>query len=115
LRGYTFANLGELPTLDLLLEVQAQIGFRLKLDSLTSATLNAKKSADGLQSLAWFREGKLDLVREYCEQDVMITRDLLLFALNHGYVMYERKDHGVVRVPLPLELKRFMKKSAAAA
>lgn len=115
LRGYTFSQLGALPTLDLLLEVQSQLGTRLKLDSLTSATLNAKKSADGLQSLEWFRAGKLDLVREYCEQDVAITRDLLQFALKHGYVMYERKGSGIVRIPLPIQLHKLMKQSVVAA
>lgn len=115
LRGYTFANLGELPTLDLLIEVQNQLGFRLKLDSLTRATLGEHKSADGLQSLQWFREGKLDLVREYCEQDVALTRDLLAFALQNGYVMFERKDAGAMRIPLRLDLSNFLKKAVVAA
>ncbi|MBI5059297.1 DEAD/DEAH box helicase [candidate division KSB1 bacterium] len=108
LRGYTFADLQALPTLDLLLEVQDSLGNRLKLDTLTRATLGAQKTADGLQSLEWFKEGRLDLVTEYCIHDVELTRDLLLFALGHGYVLYERKDFGTVRIPLRLDPRNFM-------
>ncbi|MDD5087730.1 MAG: DEAD/DEAH box helicase, partial [bacterium] len=102
LRGYTFENLRRLPTLDLLCEVEHVLGRRLKLDTLGKATLGAAKTADGLQSLAWFREGRLDLVTDYCIHDVELTRDLLLFALEHGYLLYERSEIGIVRVPLDL-------------
>jgi len=108
LRGYTFENLRRLPTLDLLCEIERSLGRRLKLDTLGKATLGAAKIADGLQSLAWFREGRLDLVTEYCIHDVELTRDLLLFALQHGYLLFERSDVGSVRVPLDLCLESFM-------
>lgn len=112
LRGYTFENLNRLPTIDLLLEVQSAAGLRLKLDTLVKATLGTAKTADGLQSLKWFREGKLDLVKEYCIKDVELTRDLLLFVLKNGYLTYQRKDFGSVRVPLKLDLSRFRKTTA---
>ncbi len=105
LRGYTFENLNRLPTLDLLKVVEHALGKRLKLDTLARATLGAQKSADGLQSLAWFKAGQMDLVTEYCIHDVEITRDLLLFALEHGYWLYERKDVGPVRIPLHQEFR----------
>lgn len=104
LRGYTFENLNLLPTLDLLQEVERSLGRRLKLETLVTATLGARKSADGLQSLAWYKEGRIDLVTDYCIHDVEITRDLFLYALTHGYVLYERSAVGAVRVPLPLSL-----------
>jgi DEAD/DEAH box helicase domain-containing protein len=108
LRGYTFEPLQHLPTLDLLKIIEESLGRRLKLDTVASATLGASKSADGLQSLAWFKEGRLDLVTEYCIHDVEITRDLLKFVLQNGYVLYDRKDMGVVRVPLAVDWDKFV-------
>ncbi|HEY3294207.1 MAG TPA: DEAD/DEAH box helicase [bacterium] len=115
LRGYTFENLNRLHTLDLLTAVTGSLGRRLKLDTLARATLNAAKSADGLQSLEWFKAGQMDLVTEYCIHDVEITRDLLLFALANGYLLYERKDVGQVRIPLRLNLTDFMAHPEALA
>ena len=115
LRGYTFENLSRLPTLDLLTVVTDSLGKRLKLDTLTRGTLGEQKSADGLQSLAWFKEGKLDLVKEYCAKDVELTRDVLKFALEHGYLVYERKDHGPVRIPIRIDLDSYMTQAAVLA
>ena len=115
LRGYTFENLSRLPTLDLLTVVTDSLGKRLKLDTLTRGTLGEQKSADGLQSLAWFKEGKLDLVKAYCAKDVELTRDVLKFALEHGYLVYERKDHGPVRIPIRIDLDSYMTQAAVLA
>src|SRR5258706_3506468 len=49
-----------LPTLDLLLDLQKILGFRISLDSIASTTLGETKTADGVQSVEWFRAGKLD-------------------------------------------------------
>lgn len=109
LRGYTHDNFSDLPTLDMLLETQKQSGLRLKLDTLAKATLGVKKLADGLQSLAWWKEGRLDLIEEYCRKDVEITRDLFFFALKNGYLLFKRKDFGVVRIPLKWNLKKMFR------
>ncbi len=55
-------NYKGLPTLDLLLKVYERLGYRLKLDNIAQATLDAAKSADGLQALKWWKEGRLDLL-----------------------------------------------------
>ncbi len=105
LRGYTFDNLQSLPVLDLLENVVEARGCRLKLDTIAKATLGIGKSADGLQSLEWFREGRMDLVRDYCQKDVEVTRDILRFALQHGYVLYEDKTGAHVKLPLTINIE----------
>jgi DEAD/DEAH box helicase domain-containing protein len=107
LRGYTFENLQELPILDLLEIVTENRGGRLKLDTIARATLGVGKSADGLQSLEWFKNGRIDLVREYCKKDVEVTRDVLLFALKHGYVLFEDKTGANVKLPMKLSAEVF--------
>ncbi|GAB6127109.1 DEAD/DEAH box helicase [Humidesulfovibrio idahonensis] len=89
-----------LPTLDMLLRVHERLGYRLKLDNLAQATLDVGKSADGLQALAWWKEGRLDEIAKYCRQDVAVTRDLYLFGREHRYVLFSNKAGQKARLPV---------------
>jgi DEAD/DEAH box helicase domain-containing protein len=84
-------RLASIPTLDMLLDLQKNLGFRVSLDSLASASLGAAKTADGVQSVEWFRKGELDKVAEYCKADVDITRRVFEFGRDNGYVFYKSK------------------------
>jgi DEAD/DEAH box helicase domain-containing protein len=93
LKGYTDEPLAKtLPTLDILERVEKSLGFRLKLDNIAQTTLGISKNADGLQSLRWFKEGKIDLIAEYCEQDVKVTRDIYLYGLENGFLYYRDRN-----------------------
>lgn len=86
LRGYRhFAQ--EPKTLDIMVDLQRKLSFRPKLDSVVQATLGTRKTADGLQALRWYREGRLDLIAQYCQDDVRLTRDLYLYGQRHGHVL----------------------------
>lgn len=100
LSGIHAFNYKSLPTLDLLIKVHERLGYRLKLDNIAQATVNAAKSADGLQALEWWKEGRLDLITEYCKQDVAVTRDVYLFGKENGYVLFTNKDKKKVRLPV---------------
>ncbi len=89
-----------LPTLDMLTHVHERLGYRLKLDNLAQATLNVGKSADGLQALQWWKEGKLDEIARYCRQDVAVTRDLYLFGRENHYVLFQNKAGQKARLPV---------------
>jgi DEAD/DEAH box helicase domain-containing protein len=96
LSGYTgedFARL--LPTLDLLEHVHSRLGFRVGMGHLALETLGCPKSADGLQSLEWVREGRLDLVEAYCRRDVEILRDLYLHGRREGFLFYRDKKRDL--------------------
>ena len=88
LQPYADFDLDEITTFDMLIDINKKLGHRLSLNHLAENTLNAKKSADGLISLQWYKEGKIDKIIEYCKQDVEITRDLFLYGESHGYVKY---------------------------
>ncbi|MYE89004.1 helicase [Candidatus Poribacteria bacterium] len=98
LRPYTRVNLWQLPTFDMLEYVRRALGFRLSLDALAKETLRESKSADGLQSLRWWKAGKVDLVAEYCRKDVEITKRLHEYALQHGHLLFRGRDGRVRRV-----------------
>jgi DEAD/DEAH box helicase domain-containing protein len=100
LQAYTPLDLSKLRTLDMLVEVTRSLGHRLKLDTLAQATLNAEKSADGIQAVKWWREGNLGDLLAYCQKDVEITRDLWEFGRKHGYLLYEDKFAGLLKAPV---------------
>lgn len=88
LSAYTDADLFDLPCCDLLEDIEHHLGHRVRLDSLVQQTLGIKKSADGSTALKWWREGRLDLIRDYCQQDVEMTRRLWEYGRAHGHVWY---------------------------
>jgi DEAD/DEAH box helicase domain-containing protein len=87
-----------IPTLDLLLDIQQILGFRLSLDTIASASLGANKTADGVQSVQWFRTGELDKVAEYCKADVDITRRVYEFGRDNGHIYYKSKLGSKLKV-----------------
>jgi DEAD/DEAH box helicase domain-containing protein len=95
LNRYYSGDLTKIKSIDLLKEVRNVLGRRLKLDNLAEATLGRNKTADGMQAVTWWDEGKIDLVREYCIADVKITRELYDYARKHKSLKY--KDFDGVR------------------
>jgi len=115
LRGYTDRDLRALPTFDLLDAVHARLGFRLKLGHLGEETLGAPKSADGLQSLRWWSEGRVDLIERYCRDDVAILRDLFEHARAEGHLIFRTKGGERVRLPLRLSLPELIERARSGA
>jgi hypothetical protein len=91
LHYYTAIDLRQLPTLDLLVEIQKQLQHRLSMDALAVATLGVEKTTDGLQALRWFREGRLVEIAEYCCYDVKITRLLHEYGAQHRQLFYRNR------------------------
>jgi DEAD/DEAH box helicase domain-containing protein len=100
LSGYTRWDLGKIHTFDMLDYINAKLGFRLKLDALAQATLGETKSSDGLQALAWVKEGRFDLIEEYCRKDVEVTRSLHRFGVTHRFLLYHDREGRKVRLPV---------------
>ncbi len=104
LRAYTDENLRALPNLDILAHVESSLGFRLSLDHLAQFTLGKNKSGAGTDAVKWFREGRMDLLEQYCRDDVAITRDLYLFGLGNGFLRYKRKGGRTDKIPVKWEI-----------
>jgi len=113
LRGYTDRDLSALPTFDMLDAIHRRLGFRLPLGHLAQETLGAAKGADGLQSLKWWREGRVAEVEAYCRQDVSLLRDLLRHAEEHGHLFFRTKGGDRVRLPAPWRVPDLVERAAA--
>lgn len=100
LQPFAGSALAALPTLDMLDTVKQRLAYRVSLDNLAKATLGAPKSADGLQALQWWKEGRISDIAAYCRKDVELTRDVHRFGRDHGYVLFTNKAGQSVRIPV---------------
>ena len=106
LQPYVFPTLVEQTiNLDMMLDLEARLGFRLKLDSVAAASLGTGKSADGLDALRWWQEHKktgefapLRKIAEYCAYDVKVTRCVHEYALEHGLLKYDDRSGNVAEI-----------------
>ncbi len=83
-----FFDAGQVPTLDMMVELQKTLQHRLSLESIASATLGVEKTGEGLQAIQWFKEGKLLEIAEYCCYDVKITRLVHEYGATHKKLHY---------------------------
>lgn len=104
LQRYYTGDMMRLPSLDLLVEIEKHLGFRVKLDDVAQATLGAGKSGHGLMAVEFWKNGEIDKLRDYCLQDVKVTRDVYEHALKNGEVHFMDRQGQKQSVPMPIEL-----------
>jgi len=93
LRGYSDEPFEQLPTVDMMQHLARRLGFRPSLEAVATATLRIGKSADGLQAVRWYRQGLIDKVLDYCQQDVEITKKLYEYGKQYRVVYYWDKQY----------------------
>lgn len=99
-------NLSSVAHYDILEEINMRLGKRISLDLLAKANLGqeAGKTGDGLDAIRYYREGKMDELKEYCIQDVKITKEIFDLIMNQGYLWVpQRNTPEMARVELPFE------------
>ncbi len=100
LHGYTALDLTQLPTLDMLVVLNETLGHRLSLDSIATATFGVEKTAEGLQAIRWFKEGKLAEIAEYCCYDVKITKLVHEYGAQQQQLHYTNRFGKKLTVPV---------------
>ncbi len=96
-------DLTRFPHLDMLKVIKDTFGKRFKLNDLARATLNIEKSADGLQAMEWYKQGLIDKIKEYCEQDVKVTKELYDFGRANKMLYYPTLTGEVLTFPVDFE------------
>jgi len=104
LHGYTILDLRQLPTLDMMVSMADALQHRLSLDSIASATFGVEKTAEGMQAIRWFKEGKLVEIAEYCCYDVKLTKMVHEHGLRHRLLHYSNRFGKKQTVPVKWEL-----------
>ena len=88
LSAYSVFDFSTVPTLDLMVSIEERIKHRVGLDAVAEATCGVKKTANGMEAIQWWREGKQKQVAEYCCYDVKTTRLVHEHGVRTGKVAY---------------------------
>jgi len=111
LMNYYLGDLTKIPHLDMLKVIKESLGIRLKLDDVAKATLDdVAKSADGMQAIRWYKEGKIDEIKKYCEQDVNVTKMVYEFGRDNRQLFYKTLTGDIT----PFAVNFFMPKNQTA-
>ncbi len=100
MNNYYAGDLLRLPQLDIMEEIQKYIGFRVKLDDVAHSTLGIGKSGNGLMAVQYFKQGEIGKLRDYCLQDVKVTKDVYEFGLLKGELKYRDRAGKDISVPV---------------
>jgi DEAD/DEAH box helicase domain-containing protein len=82
-------DLTKIRSLDLLKEIKNSYGRRMKLDQIAEGTFGIGKSGNGLEAVAWWRNGEIEKIRKYCLDDVRITKDVYEYALKNKKLIFK--------------------------
>lgn len=103
LNKYYTGDLTSIPHLDLLKVIKESAGKRFKLDDIAKATLQIQKSADGLQALRWYEEGRIDEIKKYCEQDVKVTKEIYEYGRQNRMLYYPTLTGDILPIAVNFE------------
>lgn len=101
LKPYLHFDPATLQMLDILEILHTTLGHRVSLDSVAQATLGAGKSGDGLDAVAFYRAGAMDKLKQYCLDDIKVTRSVYEYGAAHSELFFTSKfGGGKKRVPV---------------
>ena len=80
---------------------------------MSEETLGRAKTGDGLQSLRWWQEGRVDEIEAYCRADVALLRDLFRHAAQHAHLLFRTKAGERVRLPLRIDVAELIEAARA--
>jgi len=97
---YYPGDLTKIKSLDIMKEIRAVLGRRIKLDYIAAGTLGRQKISHGLEAVRWWKEGKIDQIAKYCIEDVRITKDIYDYALKNKKLLYKENGGPVLEIKL---------------
>ncbi len=89
-KHYDF-NLFDIPSIDILDDIEIASGKRVSLDILARENLGEGKTGKGADAPKLYEEGRLEELRKYCENDVKITKKVYELAKNQGHLMIPKR------------------------
>lgn len=111
LQGYYPGDVTQFHAFDLMDDIRNKIGRRLALNDLIAVTLEKKKTGHGLMAIDYYKEGKWDELKQYCADDVMVTKELFEYGVRNREVFY-RNEVGKVRVAV--DWKKYLEEDQTA-
>lgn len=94
LAKYFNFNLFDILNIDILDEIELSSGRRIGLDLLARENLGYGKTGKGLDAPILYAEGKMEELKEYCKNDVKVTKEIYDLAVKQGYLMVPQRGGG---------------------
>ena len=94
LNKYYQYDLSKKKSIDIMEAVKNSLGRRLKLDWIAKGTLGISKSGHGLEAVEWWNSGEIQKIKDYCIDDVRITREIFEYICEKSSLKYE--DFGTI-------------------
>lgn len=105
LQAYYPGNIENFSQFDILEDIKEKIGRRIGLNDVAFATLNEKKTGHGLMAIDYYKEGKWDELKKYCLDDVMVTKKLFEYGIEHGEIFYMNE---IGKISIKVDWKKYM-------
>ncbi|MBI4119335.1 MAG: ribonuclease H-like domain-containing protein [Parcubacteria group bacterium] len=101
LAKYFSFDIAALPTIDILEELEISMGRRIGLDLLAKTNLGVGKTHHSLEATQLYRDGDIEELKNYCLNDVKITKELYELAERQGHLLVPERTTGqLANVPL---------------
>ena len=89
IQPYLNFDIQQVPYYDLLEEIEKVLGHRINLESVAQGTIGSGKSGSGKEAILYFKNGRWDLLKKYCLDDVKVTKQVYDYALKNQKVLYK--------------------------
>lgn len=109
LKPYTNFPFNKLPHFDIMAELKGVVGRRIALDAIAKETLDREKIDVGLNAVYYWQKGdnnSLQKLQHYCEDDVIITRDVYDYVLKNGHLLFKDKWNTLRTIELDFSYPR---------
>lgn len=107
LQGYYPGDVTHFSIFDIMDEIKSNLGRRLSLNELISATLGKKKTGHGLQAIEFYKEGRWDELKKYCMDDTMLTKELFDFGVKNKQIFYLNE---VGKIPIKVDWQKYLER-----
>lgn len=92
LEKYFKSNIAKIAHYDILEEIEKKFGRRVGLGILAEANLGEGKSAHGLQAIEFYRNGEMQKLKDYCAQDVKVTKRIYDQIMEKKYLYIPERN-----------------------
>ena len=101
LAPYLFLSADTLPVLDLMEEIEKVRGHRVGLHSVAQTTLGITKTGEGWNAVNLFEQGKMEQLKEYCLNDVKLTKEIYEYGCRENRVYFiSNRDWQKYEIPI---------------
>ncbi|MDD5290366.1 MAG: ribonuclease H-like domain-containing protein [Patescibacteria group bacterium] len=88
LQQYMKTNLLNKKQIDLMVELENVLGYKVGLQAVAKGTLGIGKLSSGMEAIKMWQEGRLEELKKYCLEDVRLTKEIYEHGLKNGAVKF---------------------------